>query len=125
MALLWACWVIFLVITWVLEWLPFSSGSARLKLCSLIYGKYAIVSAISSSMNAGEKSHLVQQNTANLEEMRKREVDRVLKKWRKFESFAKKDRKTQNAEYYSGGSFDHDNYYKGATLSKDIKEFTW
>ena len=87
----------------------------------MVYGKYAIVSAISQSMNQEEKKYLVKQNGSNLDKIRQREVNRVLKRWKKFEAFIRKDRKSENAEYFSNGSFDYDNYYKGKTLNEDIK----
>jgi hypothetical protein len=76
-------------------------------------------------MNIGVKNHLEKQDGTKLDEIRQREVDRVLKKWRKFEKFVTKDRKQQNQEYFFARSFDFDNYYKGTTIGQDIKDFNW
>lgn len=92
---------------------------------ALIYGKYAVIAAISHSMNPGLKNNLSKQTSVKLAEISEREIDRILKQWKKFEKFAKTERRQENSEYFSGASLDHDNYYKGTTLGKDIKDFGW
>jgi hypothetical protein len=92
---------------------------------SLIYGRYAVITAISQSMNKAKKSHLKNQTISDLEKDRALEVKRVLNKWKNFEEFVITSRKNSNSEYIRDGVLDYDNYYKGKTLYDDIKIFKW
>ena len=80
------------------------------------YGKFAIIYAI--SLNCDPKIF----SESDYEEKAKEKINKIQKKWKKFEDSIKN--KPANADY-SGeeGDFDFDGYYKGKTLTVDLKEF--
>lgn len=92
---------------------------------ALIYGRYAVVTAISYSMKSGRKRHLVNQNASDLESIREEEVNRVLNKWKQFEEYSLIPRLGLDTENIRDITLGYDSYYKGKTLREDIKSFKW
>lgn len=84
---------------------------------SIRYGKYAMLYAVSQTSPAaaaGSTKIKVQADAM---------VQSVLKKWKSFEIEIKG--RPSNAKYKTGRSFNFDGYYKGATVSDDIRSYAW
>jgi len=95
---------------------------------TLRYGKYAMLFAISQSMNTTLKNRLSEIREDELVNQAKQQAERVLSKCLKFERTVQKIRKyPNNIAYYDkvNKSFDFDNYYKGKTITADLKSFDW
>ena len=79
------------------------------------YGKFAVVAA------AGVNNPTIPADLQELESAAAKIVDKVIKKWSRFEAFAV--RGASNIDYFRPGEKDFDNYYKGRTLNQDLKAF--
>lgn len=82
---------------------------------SLRYGRMAIISAI-GALNMGNDIEI---NDIDVEA--KKRIKEVASMWSKFISYVIK--KTENNSYVSENVLDYDNYFKGATVNEDIKDF--
>ena len=91
-------------------------GRSRYKVLTygqaLRYGRLAVVSVCVNSTKATDDPKLVENN-----------VHTVLKKWPKFERYART--RKQNAEYFGAedGEANYPSYYKGRTLDVDLGKF--
>jgi AIPR protein len=77
---------------------------------ALRYAQYAVVAVCANKGPAKHKSEL-------------QVVDLVLSQWVVFESWVQK--KKTNQHYKVEGAFDFVNYYKGATINSDLKEYSF
>lgn len=75
---------------------------------ALRYGLYPVVAVCT---NRGQAAHKTEVQAVNA----------ILPQWLKFEEWVEKQ--PANATYKSGTSFDHVNYYKGATINEDLKNY--
>ena len=78
------------------------------------YGKYSVICAI------GVNNPGIPEEIEKIEELVSTLVHSALKGWSKFERFAIKG--TANLDYFGSGERDFDNYYKGKTINKDLKD---
>jgi hypothetical protein len=93
------------------------SGRLGIPSASMRYGKYAMLFAVSQLATPPSRG------TASLPEHAQALVERVLVHWSAFE--AESATRTANAKFIASGAFNLDGYYKGATLSDDIKAYPW
>ena len=90
-----------------------ASGGSR----AVRYGKYAMIFAVSLLDQTGFES------AKPLPERAKAMVQRVIEKWKDFETQA--ETLASNSRYKSPQGFNFDGYYKGSTVADDIKAFSW
>jgi hypothetical protein len=84
---------------------------------SVRYGKYAMLYAV---------SQLSQSTTPEATDIAVRAstmAECVLKRWKSFETQVQKQ--SSNGKYKTSKGFNFDGYYKGATISDDVKAFAW
>jgi hypothetical protein len=93
------------------------NGDPNLSPSSIRYGKYAMLSAVSHIANKkGIEASQAKDKATEL-------VSNIAFKWKGFEVHVAN--KTSNAKYLVKDAFNLDGYYKGSTVTEDIKAFTW
>lgn len=83
---------------------------------SIRYGKYAMLFAVAQT--APQVTEPTEIKSTAYKAMKK-----IIDKWEAFE--IETERKATNTKYHTKGSFNFDGYYKGVTITDDIKNFSW
>lgn len=94
-----------------------SHRSTAISSAGVRYCKYAVVCAVSKLDHAGVEPSKTTQERADIL------VQHVLGKWNAFEQHIAT--LATNSGYTTGGVFNYDGYYKGATVAADIQAFSW
>lgn len=82
---------------------------------ALIYGKWAVIYAISL------KKQIIPEDLSNLKTMASEEIDRILSLWLNFDEFIKS--KNIGTKYFSDKISNYELYYKVNAINADIKDY--